>query len=1260
MPAGAQHEPQPRTTPSVRIVTLGGFRVVLHGRELDERAWRRKTGRQLLKILLSRPNRRISRDEVVEILWPDSDPEAASINLRSAIHALRRTLSAAELVVREDEHVVLRQSPELWIDADEFEQTLESAHGAQQPLALLERASALYSGDYLPDDVYEDWSTPKRDLLKRAWIDLQMRLAEELENQSDIDGAVRALQRVLELERTDERVARELMRVLTAAGRASEAARVHQEVGRALREELGVEPSQLSVELQKASAERERRLVLARTTGFRCAYPFPSPRVLVGRAAELTRLQRIAERARTGGQTVLVSGPAGAGKSSFVGRVIRSAQEDGVLCLAGGSHDSPTPLPLEPFQEALTDYVLNVPLDSEAADANLSVGTSQLAEVVRELRQHLGVSSAQPIDPATARMRLFGAILTFLRRASERMPVLLCVEDLHAADAATLQLVHYLARQTRSARVALLGTFRAEEISAGSPLAQLLSALGRERLLERIELPPLDEADTGRMIADLLDGPVAGELTSSVYSVTEGNALFVEQLVLSLREKGQLDRLQGAWSPGSLDGSQLPTVIRDVIEQRVQHLGREGRAMLQIAAVLGPSFEYQSLMDVSLAAGEPVDEGSLSKQLDEAIRAQVVRETATGYAFAHALVHQGLYLSISRTRRMLLHMRAGENIEQTNDRDVPERVGRLAEHFRLATPSPNNQSKAFRYSLQAGRTAAALGSHREAMTHFTAACELADSAAADATPAERIEALEGRGRAERELARWQHSIATYEQVLRLADSPLRRARARSVIAYALQHTGNTPRALAELETGLRELAGLPTSVDTTQDRLYLSQLVAWCWYLQGRYRDMLRLGRELLEEARAMDEPRSLMLALGVIATGHMGLGEVRAGLDEQHRRLTAAEQTGDKIFLAVALENLGFQLYLGGFFSEASHELDHALSIYRDAASDLRAVNARQHLCRVMVGEGQLASALEDTSLALSLELAGQERWAADGHQILGSIHLLQSNWREARSNLEAGLNIRQRVGDLPGMVESAVSLGRVDEFVGNWSEANRRYSQALEWARRMDAGPGLLQALRHLAYLRMLQGDELCAQELLDQASAISNSIPDTLEYGPTLRVSAEWHLRHGDFEAALSLARHALAAPAQLEDTLAASLLLAHLEAAVARPEPATAYAREALRIAEQLESPHWRSWAHLAVAVAAASSGSSAQDVQTEFEAALACATEAETPLAQLTALRAYADYLEKSQETGRPAQLQAEADRIQHVLVRGRGGDPAST
>jgi DNA-binding SARP family transcriptional activator len=218
---------------AVQVYLLGGFRVVVRGQAVEDHAWRRKTARQLFKCLLSRPKRRMTRDEVVELFWPESDPEAASTNLRSTIHAMRRALAPAEetdpigMVFGDRDSVWLRPDVELWVDADEFERAIQQAWRSPDPLPLLEAASALYAGNYLPDDLFEDWATERREALRQDWAELQIRLSRELERRGDADAATHHLQRRLQLDPCDESAAQEAMQLLARHGRRSEALRLY-------------------------------------------------------------------------------------------------------------------------------------------------------------------------------------------------------------------------------------------------------------------------------------------------------------------------------------------------------------------------------------------------------------------------------------------------------------------------------------------------------------------------------------------------------------------------------------------------------------------------------------------------------------------------------------------------------------------------------------------------------------------------------------------------------------------------------------------------------------------------------------------------------------------------------------------------------------------------------------------------------------------------------------------------------------------------
>ena len=254
--------PEPVEAP-VKVYLLGRFRVVVNGQPLANDVWRRRKARQLFKCLLTSPRRRLVKDEAFELLWPDSDAVAASANLRSAVHAIRRALAtnawagAADAVVVDRETVGLRQDAEIWVDADAFEQAVAEAQDAVDALPLLEKADALYVGDYLPDDLYEDWATGRRERLRRLWTQLQFSLARHRAARRDPERAASALQRLVDADACDERAAQELIKLLIRQGRRSDGLRVFQRLVQALRNELEVEPSQATLELERELAAGE-------------------------------------------------------------------------------------------------------------------------------------------------------------------------------------------------------------------------------------------------------------------------------------------------------------------------------------------------------------------------------------------------------------------------------------------------------------------------------------------------------------------------------------------------------------------------------------------------------------------------------------------------------------------------------------------------------------------------------------------------------------------------------------------------------------------------------------------------------------------------------------------------------------------------------------------------------------------------------------------------------------------------------------------
>jgi tetratricopeptide (TPR) repeat protein len=455
--------------------------------------------------------------------------------------------------------------------------------------------------------------------------------------------------------------------------------------------------------------------------------------------------------------------------------------------------------------------------------------------------------------------------------------------------------------------------------------------------------------------------------------------------------------------------------------------------------------------------------------------------------------------------------------------------------------------------------------------------------------------------------------------------------------------GDMPRVLDECDRGLAELAGLQTH-DAIEVRLQLQQHIAVVWYLQGRYREIARMGREMELAAAGLQAPRPLLLARAVAAFGLMGQGLVDAALDQYELVLAAAAAAGDKVQIATAHENLGYQNYLGGRFTAAREHLSAALALYHDSANDLRAVNARQHLCRVLVAEGELDRATAEVLRALEIEIAGQERWAADGYHIVGVIKTLQADWDGALASFEHAISIRKQVGDAANLIESLAGLGLVQQYLARWDLAVEAFTEAVSIAHTIDPAPPVVLALRHLGRFHLVRSDQARAEAAIGEALLLAQTMPQTLEYAPTLLAMAQLRASSADLDGALRYAQQSVDCARTAEQLTEVHIELARLKLVAGDAESAAANAATAVTFAERLGSPRLLSLAYLVAAQSRQTTDPRASGVA--FEDALRNAQNARMPYERGVVLRAYAAHLRLvGIQPDRAADLAREADMI---------------
>jgi DNA-binding SARP family transcriptional activator len=183
---------------AVRVWLLGGFRVSVGSRAIQDDAWRLRKAAALVKLLALAPGHRLHREQVMDILWPDSGRKAASNSLRRTLHATRKVLDptvGSYYLTSEDESLVLCRGGDLWVDIEAFEAAALSAQRSREPDAY-NAAIELYSGELLPEDRYEEWAEDRRRELSETYTSLVLGLAWAYEEREDYGSAIEAHRKV--------------------------------------------------------------------------------------------------------------------------------------------------------------------------------------------------------------------------------------------------------------------------------------------------------------------------------------------------------------------------------------------------------------------------------------------------------------------------------------------------------------------------------------------------------------------------------------------------------------------------------------------------------------------------------------------------------------------------------------------------------------------------------------------------------------------------------------------------------------------------------------------------------------------------------------------------------------------------------------------------------------------------------------------------------------------------------------------------------
>jgi tetratricopeptide (TPR) repeat protein len=735
----------------------------------------------------------------------------------------------------------------------------------------------------------------------------------------------------------------------------------------------------------------------------------------VGRQSELDILHQLGMRAEQGqGQVGALVGDAGIGKSRLLHEAVRSLQ--GWLVLAAGGTPYAGRTPYSPFRALLAAYCHVQDTDSPAAArknilAAVSSGGDDAIRVAPAILDLLNLLPSTDefyrLERSQRRQRTHEAITQVLLGASVTRPLCLLVEDLHWIDTESQTVLDELVRAIASSRVLLLVSYR--------PGYQ---HTWRTTCYTQVRLDPLPMEAATALLTDLLgEHHSLGPAVRLLLARTEGNPLFLEEHVRTLRETGVLVGDRGAYRlVANLTTVEIAPTVQAIIASRIARLTAENRKLLQAASVIGQDVPVPLLEAVSDLTGKP-----LARRLQDLQKAEFLHQTRLGsdlgFAFKHPLTHEVAYGTLLDEERRLLHQRVVDGLERLLGDRRMERVEVLARHAWCAEAWP----RAAEYLYAAGQKALARAGYRVAGEFFASAIDALDRHGPPADLSLKLDACSERWVTIVEMgsASAEEHRQTAEQMLSLADAlpdPGRRARARLQYAQYLWARRET-RAAGGLERAL-ELAGEAFRLAAPHDvrtRSYAQLLAGSTCHDLGRLINALEefdRGAALFAVDRASELDG---LARPILANLWAYRAETLADLGHFSRAVesaAAAERTaidGDHpASVLIAHSFLAYVLLIRGHAGAARPHLERALALGEELKVRHAIVASRHGLAHVLAQLGRADDALGHLAKADETEPDGTValNWTKY-RTIAAQAYLLLGRFDQASQEAETGYSL-------------------------------------------------------------------------------------------------------------------------------------------------------------------------------------------------------------------------------------------------------------
>ncbi|MDD5529371.1 MAG: tetratricopeptide repeat protein [bacterium] len=810
----------------------------------------------------------------------------------------------------------------------------------------------------------------------------------------------------------------------------------------------------------------------------------------VGREKEIKDILKTIE---VGGQTILLKGEAGAGKSRLLYE-IKNRVASTHKVLEGCMEEIKGPLHI--FTSMIARDANIQPDEPEAVrKKNLGKYIKEIdkGELYRRISfigaMLFGINYPDSMYEKTDAKLRFENLCDALRYYIEYQtkPTIIIFDDIHWITEDDIKVISYITR--------ILFTISKEAgkitfIFAGRPDPDIIDNLPIAKEIEvlKLQLLPLTEESVNQLSLEVLKNkPLPKDIAEIVFKRVGGNPFYLEQFLLDLIEKGLIKEKEGRWAKTiKFKEDDIPENVFSAIMARIDRLTKGAKETLTVGSVIGMEFSEEIIINilkelkVSFYLAETETEHLTHRKMIKEVR----------YIFSHAMIKAVIYDSILRARRKLLHKAVGEAIERLYGNQIEGFYGILAYHFNNA----NEWEKALDYNIKVGEKAKKEYHNEEAIRYFLKAAEIVEKE----LPSKK-DALYN---AYKVLGHIYSSISSYP------------------IARGYYHNAITAIGTIDKQKVVDALNG-----------------VAHTYSEQGNYTGALKIGEEALSTSTKISYREGIAMSLENIGRVHLGQGRYGEALKCCEESLDIHKKTGDKKNIAKGLNNIGIVYFNQGEYKEALKCFEDSLKTKEDIGDKYEIAGSINNIGVVNFHQGQsrYQEALKYYEKALEIHKEmGDKHGRATSLNNMGILNFREGRYAEALKYYEEALKIHKEIGNKFGPVSIFNNVGAIYLNQGQYSEALKFFKDALEICKELGAKKSVAISFNSIGVVYLNQGEYSKALKYFKKSFKIRKNIGDKSGMASSLNNISIIYLNQGEYAEVLNYCEEALKISKEIGDS------------------------------------------------------------------------------------------------------------------------------